>query len=129
MSISLWPDLSGVTSARGMREMLVDAAGDIDAQTNGRLEFYVDIVGIGASGVIADIRYNCYLRVAKSGYMILLFRVTTPVHGPWPAVAATPEGDQYPDIKDENELRATLGCILQRDRTKEIVLYLLSTVP
>jgi hypothetical protein len=83
-----------------MREMLYDAAGDLDTRTGGALRFYVDTLGV--SGSVEKVRHNCYLRVPKTGYTHLLFRVTTPVPGPWPT-------------------------ILQRDRTKEIVLYLLST--
>jgi hypothetical protein len=129
MSSSLWPpNLSQLTPPRGMRQILNDAVGDIEIQSNGDIQLHVDTVGIGASGAIADIRYNCYLRVAKTGYTILLFRVTTPVTGPWPAKATTPEGDAYPDSNDETEFRVVIGQILQRERTKEVYLYLLSTV-
>ena len=107
--------------------MLYDAVGDISAQTNGAIEFYVDTLGVGPSGVIQDVRHNCYLRVPKNNSMHLLFRVTTPVGSPFPATAVTTEGDNYPPIKDENELRTTIQQILQRERTKEVVLYLLST--
>jgi hypothetical protein len=127
MSTSLWPNLAGLATPRGMMEMLYDAAGDVGNQTNGKIDFYVDALGMGASGAIKEIRYNCYLRVIKNSYTHLLFRVTTPVAGPFPAATATPEGEQYPDLKDENELRAAIGKILQRERTKEIVLYLLNT--
>jgi hypothetical protein len=128
MSTSLWPNLAGLATPRGMMEMLYDAAGDIGNQTNGKIDFYVDALGMGVSGAIKEIRHNCYLRVIKNSYTHLLFRVTTLVAGPFPATAATPEGEQYPDLKDENELRAAIGKILQRERTKEIVLYLLNTV-
>jgi hypothetical protein len=127
MSSSLWPNYAGLTPPRGMLEMLNDAAGDIDTQTGGAIEFYVDTVGVGGSGVIRDIRYNCYLRVVKKNYLHLLFRVTTPVASPFPASAGTPEGEHYPDLKDEGELRAAIAQILQRERTKEVVLYLLNT--
>jgi hypothetical protein len=128
MANSLWPNLSGMTPPRGMREMLQDAAGDIDAQTKGAVQFYVDTVGVGPSGVIRDLRHNCYLRVSKTNYMHLLFRVTTPVSSPWPAVVTTPEGETFEDIKDESQLRDAIQQVLQRERTKEVVLYLLSTV-
>jgi hypothetical protein len=128
MSGSLWPNFAGLTPPRGMMEMLYDAAGDIGTQTGGAIDFYVDTVGVGVSGAIQDIRYNCYLRLVKKGYVHLLFRVISPVAGPFPATVATPEGEQYPDLKDETELRAALGKILQRERTKEIVLYLLKLV-
>jgi hypothetical protein len=128
MSTSLWPNFASLAPPRGMMDMLQEAAGDIGQQTNGRIEFYVDPVGVGVSGAIKDIRYNCYLRVVKNGYTHLLFRVTTPVAGPFPATAATPEGEQYPDLKDETKLRDAIRDILQRPRTTEIVLYLLNTV-
>jgi hypothetical protein len=129
MSSSLWPNFAGLAPPRGMIEMLYDCAGDIGTQTGGAIDFYVDTVGVGLSGVIQDVRYNCYLRVVKNGYTHLLFRVTTPVAGPFPASAVTPEGDRFPGLKDEAELRAAIAKILQRERTKEIVLYLLNTVP
>ncbi len=129
MPNSLWPNFAGMAPPRGMIEMLGDAAGDIGTQTNGAIDFYVDTVGVGASGVIQDIRYNCYLRLVKKDYMHLLFRVTTPIASPFPAVIVTPEGEKYPDLKDESELRQAIGQILQRERTKEIVLFLLNSVP
>ena len=84
-SSSLWPNLSVITQSRGMREMLIEAVGDISVQTNGEIEFYVDLVGVGVSGRVENIRYNGYLRVVKTGYAHLFFRVTTPSTGPWPA--------------------------------------------
>ena len=128
MSTSLWPNFASLAPPRGIMEMLYDAAGDIGQQTNGDIDFYVDPVGVGVSGAIKDIRYNCYLRVVKNSYTHLLFRVTTPVAGPFPATAATPEGERYPDLKDETELRDAIRAILQRPRTTEIVLHLLKTV-
>jgi hypothetical protein len=127
MTNSLWPNFFNTPPPRGMHEMLQDAAGDISARTNGAIEFYVDALGVGPSGVIRDVRYNCYLRVPKNNYLHLLFRVTTPVGGPFPATATTPEGDSYPPVKNENELRATIQQILQRERTKEVVLFLLNS--
>jgi hypothetical protein len=109
-----------------MREMLHDLAGDLQAKTGGAIEFYVDTLGV--PGKVENVRHNCYLRVPKTGYTHLLFRVTTPFPGPWPAVASTPEGEEFPDIQDENQLREAVEKILQRERTKEVVLYLLSTV-
>ena len=106
--------------------MLYDAAGDIASQTNGAIQFYVDILGV--SGAVKRVRHNCYLRVPKTEYMHLLFQVTTQVPGPWPATAATPEGETFPDIQDENQLREAIEKILQRERTKEVVLFLLSTI-
>jgi hypothetical protein len=102
-----------------MRELLYEAAGDIDAKTNGALQFYVDTVG--ASGNSGKVRHNCYLRVPKTGYNHLLFRVTTPLTSPWPAEAATPEGESYAGINNEQDPRNALQQILQRERTKEIV--------
>ncbi len=112
-----------------MAQMLLEAVGDIDAQTGGKIKFYIDPVACaGNSGVIQGVRYNCYLRADKSNAVHLLFRVTTPVASPFPAAAVTPEGESYPDLADENALRDAIRQILQRERTKEIVLYLLSTV-
>lgn len=128
MTSSLWPNLSGITQPRGMREMLIDAVGDISAQTNGDIQFYVDLVGIGTSGLVENIRYNCYLRVVKTGYLHLFFRVTTPSTGPWPASLATPEGDKYTDLTAEKKLLDAITQILQRPRTAEIVYYLRSMV-
>ncbi len=125
MTNSLWPDFSAMTPTRGLREMLHDAAGDINARTNGALQFYVDTLRV--SGAVKNIRHNCYLRVAHPEYTHLLFQVTTPVPGPWPAAVTTPEGESFRDIQDENQFRGVIEQILQRDRTKEIVLYLLST--
>jgi hypothetical protein len=129
MSTSLWPNFAGVAAPRGMMEMLLDLAGDIGQQTNGDIDFYVDALGVGASGVIKDVRYNCYLRVVKRSYTYFLFRVTTPVGSPFPATAATPEGEQYADLKDEAELRNAVKAILQRPRTADIVRSLLQMVP
>jgi len=126
MSNSLWPDFSTMTPPRGLREMLYDAAGDIDAKTGGAIQFYVDTLGV--SGAVKTVRHNCYLRVAKTEYAHLLFRVSSPVPGPWPAVAETPEGEVFPGIQGENALRDVIQRIIQRERTKEVVLYLLSTV-
>lgn len=126
MSNSLWPDFSTLTPTRGMREMLREAAGDIDDQTGGAIAFYVDTLGV--SGTVEGVRHNCYLRVAKTGYTHLLFRVSTPVPGPWPATATTPEGEAFRDIQDEAQLHDAIQQIIGRDRTKEVVLYLLSTV-
>ncbi len=123
---SLWPNLSNYAPSRGMREMLHEAAGDIDVQTNGDIQFFVDTLGV--SGQIERIRYNCYLRVPRTDYNHLLFRVTTPVPGPWPATASTPEGENFADIQDEAQLRDRIAAILNRDRTKEVVYFLLSMV-
>jgi hypothetical protein len=126
MSNSLWPDFNAMPPPRGMREMLYDAAGDLDARTNGLLEFYVDTLGV--ADATRQVRHNCYLGVKKTGYNHLLFRVTTPATGPWPATLVTPEGDSHADIQDEPALRHAIQQVLQRERTKEIVLYLMSTV-
>src|SRR4051794_25839795 len=105
MSKSLWPDFSTLSPPnRGMREMLYDAAGDIDTHTGGAIQFYVDTLGV--SSTVDKVRHNCYLRVSKNGYMHLLFRVTTPVPGPCPAFATTPEGEAFDDINDESRLRS-----------------------
>jgi hypothetical protein len=108
--------------------MLVDAVGDIKAQTGGDIEFYIDLVGIGASGLVQNLCYNCYLRAVKTSYLFLFFQVTTPSTGPWPAEVATPEGESYPGLQDEAQLRAAIEKVLQRPRTVEIVYYLRSMV-
>jgi len=128
MSTSLWPNLTGITQTRGMREMLIDAVGDIKTQTSGDIEFHVDLVGVGTSGLVQNLRYNCYLRAAKTGYLYMLFQVTTPSTGVWPAKLTTPEGDTYTALQDETQLRAAIGQVLQRQRTAEIVYYLRSMV-
>jgi hypothetical protein len=108
--------------------MLIDAVGDIKTQTNGDIEFHVDLVGVGTSGLVQNLRYNCYLRAAKTGYLYLLFQVTTPSTGVWPAKLTTPEGDTYTSLQDETQLRSAIGQVLQRQRTTEIVYYLRSMV-
>lgn len=125
---TLWPNFAGMAAPRTMQMMLYDAAAGIDAQTNGKLDFFIDAVGVGRAGAVEHIRYNCYLRVPKNSYLHLLFQVTTPVAGPFPAEAVTPEGDRYPNIADEPALLAAIAAILQRERTKEIAIYLMSTV-
>lgn len=126
---SLWPNFSNLTPPRGMREMLYEAAGDIGTQTNGKIDFFVDSVGIGASGAVQKIRYNCYLRIPRENYLHLFFRVTSPVGSPFPATLETPEGERHADLKDEDELRDAIAKVLQRPRTQEVVLYLLSSAP
>lgn len=128
MTSSLWQHLSGTTQPRGMQEILIDLVGDISAQTNGDIQFYVDLVGIGSSGLVENIRYNCYLRAAKTGYLHLFFQVTTPSTGSWPASVATPEGEKYSNLTDETKLREAIENIVQRPRTAEIVYYLRTMV-
>lgn len=128
MPPSLWPNLTGITQARGMREMLIDAVGDIKTQTNGDIEFHVDLLGVGTSGLVQNLRYNCYLRAVKTDYLYLFFQVTTPSTGPWPATLTTPEGERFADLPGEDELRAAIAQVLQRPRTAEMVYYLRSMV-
>jgi hypothetical protein len=109
-----------------MAEMLYDAAGDLGTLTNGKLDFYVDAVGVApVGGPVTQIRYNCYIRVIAKSYLHLFFQVTTPSGGPFNAELGTPEGDQYPLIKSETELRNVIEAVMQRPRTKEVVEYLL----
>ncbi|MGL4555158.1 MAG: hypothetical protein ACRC33_28665 [Gemmataceae bacterium] len=129
MPTSLWPDLATVPRPRATHDMLADAAGDIEAQTGGGLAFYVDILGVGPGRRVKEFRHDCYLRVPKTGAMHLLFRVTTPFGGLWPAVPWTPEGDAIPVANTEDELRESIRRILHRDRTLEKVAQLRSTVP
>ena len=82
---SLWPPVGG-SPPRTMAEMLYDAAGDLGAMTNGKLDFYVDAVGVAlAGGPVSRIRYNCYIRMIAKSYLHLFFQVTTP-----PAARSTP---------------------------------------
>lgn len=104
MATSLWPNFAGLAAPRGMMEMLYDAAGDISAQTSGAIDFYIDALGVGTSGAIQDIRYNCYLRVVKNNYMHLLFRVTTPVAAPFPATASNPRRRAAPRLAGRGRL-------------------------
>src|SRR5205807_6897522 len=106
--MSLWPNLSGLPVTRGMREMLQSLAGDISALTNNKIEFYVDTVGVGASGLVQHLRYNCYLRVPAHSYAHLLFQVSTPAASAFPATVATPEGEKVENVTDEPQLEQTI---------------------
>jgi hypothetical protein len=128
MANSLWPPLSA-TAPQDMAEMLYDLAKDISVITSGRLDFHIDAVGIGAIGAVTHIRYNCYLRVIKKAYLHLLFRVTTEVGSPFPAEFATPEGDSIQKATNQTELEQRVREILQRQRTKDVVDYLLKIAP
>jgi hypothetical protein len=110
--MSLWPNFSALPTQRTMRDMLYAAAGDIAAQTNNKIQFYVDTVGVGSSGLVQNLRYNCYLRTPATSYSHLLFQVTTPVASPWVASLGTPEGDQYTGIDSETKLTQAIGQIL-----------------
>ena len=125
-SKSLWPAV-GISPPRTMAEMLYDAAGDLGKLTNGKLDFYVDAIGVApaVNGPVSQIRYNCYIRVISKSYLHLFFQVTTPSSGPFDAELGTPEGDKFPPIKDEAELEKVIGVVMQRARTKEVVEYLL----
>lgn len=104
--------------------MIMDLVGDIARQTGGKIELYIDTLGV--TGDVEEVRHNCYLRVPATGYNHLLFRVTTPLPGPWPAEITTPEGDPPARASNETELRVAVEAVLQRDRTREIVHFLLS---
>jgi len=100
---------------------------DLAKITNNKLDFYVDAVGVAdpLAGPVNKIRYNCYIRVVKTGNVHLFFQVTTPSANPFDADLGTPEGDTFPPIKDEGELVKAIGQIMQRPRTAEIIAYLL----
>jgi hypothetical protein len=123
---NLWPPV-GVSSPRTMAEMLYDAAGDLARVTNNKLDFYVDAVGVSdpPAGPVTKIRYNCYIRVIKTGNVHLFFQVTTPSAGAFDAELGTPEGDSFPPIKDEAMLLGAIRQIMQRPRTAEVINYLL----
>ena len=123
---NLWPSLSA-TTARTMDVMLYDAAGNLAGITKNKLDFYVDAVGVAEppAGPVTKIRYNCYIRVMKSGNVHLFFQVTTPSASPFEADVGTPEGERFNSIKDENELLNVIDQIMQRPRTKEVINYLL----
>jgi hypothetical protein len=110
-----------------MAEMLYDAAGDLGTLTKGKLDFYVDAVGVApsVSGPVTQIRYNCYIRVISKSYLHLFFQVTTPSSGPFDAELGTPEGEPYPPITNESQLIQTINDVMKRPRTKEVVEYLL----
>jgi hypothetical protein len=110
-----------------MAEMLYDAAGDLAPITKNKLDFYVDAVGIAdpPAGPTTKIRYNCYIRVIKSGNVHLFFQVTTPSASPFEADLGTPEGEKFTSIKDETELIHAINQIMQRPRTTEVINYLL----
>ena len=123
---NLWPPVS-VSPPRTMAEMLYDAAGDLAEVTNNKLDFYVDAVGVAnpPAGPMTRIRYNCYIRVIKTGNVHLFFQVTTPSASAFEAELGTPEGDRFPPIKDEAALLNAIGKIMQRPRTAEVIDYLL----
>ena len=123
---NLWPAVSA-SPARTMAEMLYDAAGNLASITNNKLDFYVDTVGVAdpPSGPVTKIRYNCYIRVIKSGNVHLFFQVTTPSASPFDADLGTPEGERFTPIKDESELLSAINQIMQRPRTMEVINYLL----
>jgi hypothetical protein len=110
-----------------MAEMLYDAAGDLARITSNKLDFYVDAVGVAdpPAGPVTKIRYNCYIRVIKSGNVHLFFQVTTPSASPFDADLGTPEGESFTSIKDEGELLNAITQIMQRPRTTEVINYLL----
>lgn len=123
---TLWPNVSPLPP-RTMAEMLYDAAAGLGQITQGKLDFYVDAVGVADPqfGPVTKIRYNCYIRVVKKAYLHLLFQVTTPSSAAFPAEIGTPEGDIIPPANDEAALAAAIATILQRSRTREVIDYLL----
>jgi len=123
---SLWPPV-GAASPRTMAEMLYDAAGDLGRLTNGKLDFYIDALGVAPNvhGPVTQIRYNCYIRVIAKAYLHLFFQVTTPSGGPFEAELATPEGDRFGPIRSEADLRDAITQVMRRPRTQEVVDYLL----
>ena len=122
---TLWP-VVGLSPPRTMAEMLYDAAAGLGTVTNGKLDFYIDALGVApVGGPVTKIRYNCYIRVVSKSYMHLFFQVTTPSGAPFEAELGTPEGDKYPPIQSETELRDVIERVMQRPRTKEVVEYLL----
>jgi hypothetical protein len=121
-----WPSVSAAPP-RTMAEMLYDAAGDLGKITNNKLDFYVDAVGVAEppAGPVTKIRYNCYIRVIKTGNVHLFFQVTTPSASPFDADIGTPEGDRITPIKNESELLNAIDQIMRRQRTTEVIDYLL----
>jgi hypothetical protein len=110
-----------------MAEMLYDTAAGLSQISQNKLDFYVDAVGVAPDplGPVTKIRYNCYIRVISKTYLHLLFQVTTPSSSAFDAEIGTPESDKISTVKDETELVAAIGQILQRPRTKEVIDYLL----
>ena len=123
---SLWPPPSA-SPPRIMAEMLYDAAGDLGRITDNKLDFYVDAIGVAdpPAGPATKIRYNCYIRVIKSGNVHLFFQVTTPTASPFDADLGTPEGEEFLSIRNETELIDAITKIMQRPRTAEVINYLL----
>lgn len=121
----LWPSL-GSTPPRTMAEMLYDSAAGLSQISRNKLDFYIDAVGVANGfGPVTKIRYNCYIRVIQKTYLHLLFQVTTPSAKPFPAEFGIPEGDSFAPASDEAELRQTISAILQRQRTREAIEYLM----
>jgi len=100
--------------------MLRDAVGDIEGITNGAIKLHLEASGSPKSAGM--VRYNCYLRAVKVKYNHLLFQVTAPVPGPWPATIGTPVRDQLmTDIQNEERLRDAIKSILEEPSTGETV--------
>lgn len=110
-----------------MAEMLYDAAAGLAQISQNKLDFYVDAVGVApdALGPVTKIRYNCYIRIISKAYLHLLFQVTTPTASSFDAEIVTPEGDKYPRVANETELRSAISEILKRPKTREVLDYLL----
>ncbi len=126
MSRILWPSV-GLTPPRTMGEMLYDAAAGLGTISQGKLDFYVDAVGVTpyTFGPVTQIRYNCYIRVVSKAYLHLLFQVTTPSGAAFEASLGTPEGEAYPHIQNETELKDAIAVVMNRPRTKDVLDYLL----
>ncbi len=122
----LWAGLTLTTPTPSLREMLIGAAGDIDVATGNKLGFFVDTIGVARA--TKSLRYNCYLRVNRTGYLHLFFQVETPFPGPFPAQVNTPEGDTYLPVNTEEELKDVVAQVIQRPRTNDIVFFLLNAV-
>jgi hypothetical protein len=121
-----WLPVTTTLPPKTMAEMLYDAAAGLSQTTQGKLDFYVDALGVAPDrlGPATSIRYNCYIRVVSKAYLHLLFQVTTPAGGPFPAKFGTPEGDPYPEAKSVSELNDIIVQILRRQETQDIVAYL-----
>jgi hypothetical protein len=109
-----------------MKELLYEQIGDLGMVTNGKLAFYVDALGMAPNplGPVTMLRNNGYIRVPIKEYLHLFFQVQSPLQSPFPAAIETPEGDSFPNINSEAELRKAIEEIMKRPRTAEVVDYL-----
>lgn len=118
---SLWPDFKLDAKPRGMRHILLDAGADVDQKTNSRVYFSVETVPSDAG-----LSYHCFL-ISRGDprYKVELFAVHTK-HQNFPANLYSADGGGVGDIPDEATLLKHLEQIFNSERTKQIVLNMIS---